>query len=506
MYKRWASLLGFLLCPLLSCTRPEPAGFLTMTIESSPTNLDPRIGTDAQAERIDELLFDSLVRRDEHFELKPFLAESWTVPDPRTYVFHLRHGVRFTNGQDLTSRDVKWTLDSMANGTIVSAKTSTYKPIDQVEAPDPYTVVLHLKGPFAALLWNLSDGAIGIVPYGSGKDFSLHPVGSGPFKLVSMQRDDSVVLSRNQDYWDGAPRIEGVRFTVVPDATTRALELRKGSADVAVNAVSPDTVMTLQNDRRLAVERQPGTNISYLAFNLRDPILKDVRVRQAIAYAVDREPLMHSLWRDTVRPANSVLPPQHWAFTSDVVTYPHDPAKASALLEAAGYPMQSDGYRLRLTMKTSTDETSRLLAAVLQQQLRPAGIRLEIASYEFATFYADVVKGAFQIYTLRWVGGNEDPDIFEFAFDSASFPPRRANRSYYSNPEVDSLIEQAKGETDMAKRRDAYVRIQQILARDLPYLDLWYVDNVLIHGPRMMDVPLDPSGNYEFLKTAELVR
>lgn len=143
-----------------------------MIIESSPINLDPRVGVDAQLQRIDELLFDSLVRRDEHFELKPSLADSWELPDAETYIFHLHHGVRFHNGQPLTSREVKWTFDSLITGKIRSAKASTFAQVSRVDTPDEYTVIFHLKGPFAPLLWNLSGGAIGIVPYGSGEDFA----------------------------------------------------------------------------------------------------------------------------------------------------------------------------------------------------------------------------------------------------------------------------------------------------------------------------------------------
>ena len=308
-----------------------------MIIESSPANLDPRVGVDAQSERIDELLFDSLVRRDEHFNLKPWLAESWEIPDPQTYVFHLHHGVRFHNGQALTARDVKWTFDSLISGKLRSAKTSTYAPVDHIDAPDDYTVVFHLKEPFAPLLWNLSDGAIGIVPYGSGEDFNRHPVGSGPFRFVSAQQDKEVVIERNPDYWATPAKIERVQFKVIPDATTRALELRKRSADVVINALTADTVVTLERDRDLSVMESPGTIYAYLAMNLRDPILKDVRVRRAIAYAINVQPIIHYLLRDQAQPAYSVLPPQHWAYDADVEKYPHDPARARQILDEAGY-------------------------------------------------------------------------------------------------------------------------------------------------------------------------
>src|SRR5271165_3843405 len=363
---------------LAGCTHKPDPDTLVMIIESSPTNLDPRVGVDAQSERIDELLFDSLVHRDEHFNLKPWLADSWDIPDPQTYIFHLHHGVRFQNRQPLTARDVKWTFDSLISGKLRSAKTSTYAPVEHIDTPDDYTVVFHLKEPFAPLLWNLSDGAIGIVPYGSGEDFNRHPVGSGPFRFVSAQQDKEVVIERSPDYWATPAKIERVQFKVIPDATTRALELRKQSADVVINGLTADTVVTLGRDRNLSVMESPGTIYAYLAMNLRDPILKDIRVRHAIAYAINEQPIIHYLLRDQAQPAYSVLPPQHWAYDADVAKYPHDPEQARKILDDAGYrPVSGNGTRFRITMKTSTEESTRLLAAVLQQQLREAGIELD---------------------------------------------------------------------------------------------------------------------------------
>jgi len=501
----FACLFVITTCIACSSRRPDP-NTLVMIIENSPSNLDPRVGTDAQSEFIDMLLFDSLLRRDQYFQLKPFVAESWEATDPVTYVFHLRRGVRFHDGRPLTSRDVKWTLDSMFNGTVRSAKTATYQYLDRIDAPDPATVIFHLKQPYAALPWNLSEGAFGIVPYGSGADFNRHPIGSGPFRFVSLQPDNEVIIERNPDYWDPAetPRISRVRFAIVPDATTRGLELRQGSADVVFNSLPLDMVAALSRDPNLAIERSPGTGYSYIAFNLRDPILKDVRVRQAIAYAIDREPLIRYLWRGEAEPASSILPPQSWAYDGNVTHYHHDPARARALLDSAGYPAGRDGIRFHLTMKTSTEESTRLLAAVLQQQLRQVGIALDIRAYEFASFYSEVTKGAFQIFSMRWFGANQDPDIFEYVFDTASFAPRRANRGYYSNPQVDSLIAQGRREVEPAQRAAIYAQIQKILANDLPYINLWYLNNIMVHRKRVRDLHLSPSGDYNFLKTVDL--
>jgi peptide/nickel transport system substrate-binding protein len=262
-------------------------------------------------------------------------------------------------------------------------------------------------------------------------------------------------------------------------------------------------VLTLQRDPSLAVESEPGTEMQYLGFNLRDPILKDVHVRQAIAYALDRAPMIEYLWRGEAQPARSVLPSQSWAYNGDVPRYDHDPGKARKLLDAAGYPA-INGVRFHITMKTSTTESTRLMVAVIQQQLREVGIALDIRSFESATFFSDVTHGAFQLYSLRWIGGNEDPDIFEYAFDSAKFPPNGANRGYYSNPRVDALIDRARREVDPSVRKPLYAEVQSILAAELPYIDLWYLDNVLVHNRRVHNLQLNPAGNYDFLRAAEL--
>src|SRR2546425_11003809 len=193
-----------LLAPLLtlsSCSNKPDPNALVMIIESSPTNLDPRVGLDAQSERIDDLIFDDLLTRDAHLNVAPGLAERWDIPDPVTYIFHLHHGVKFHDGRALTSRDVKWTFDSLLQGKIRSTKTAAYRFVDRLEARDDYTVVFHLKEPFATLLWNLSDGAMGIVPYGSGAEISRQPIGSGPFRFISAEPDKEVIIERNPDYW-----------------------------------------------------------------------------------------------------------------------------------------------------------------------------------------------------------------------------------------------------------------------------------------------------------------
>jgi peptide/nickel transport system substrate-binding protein len=495
----------------------EDAGTVVVLIESSPNNLDPRQGTDAQSERVGGLIFDALVRKDEHANLQPWLATRWEQPDARTWVIHLRDGVRFQDGRPLGAADVVWTIESLIapklpGGPLVSAKGGNFAAVERVEAKDRLTVVVHLKRPDPGLLFNLSDGLFGVVPKGAGREFGLHPVGSGPFRFVSAVQDKEVVLERNPDYWAGvsapagARAIERLRFSVVPDQITTALEMKKGSGDLESNAITLDEVRALEGAPNLRTETGPSSVVMYMNFNVQDPALQDARVRQAIACAMDRQAIVDALWLGRARLASSLLPPGHWARAEDarMAQYPHDVRRAEALLDAAGLRPGRDGVRLRLTLKTSTDETTRLLAAILQQQLRAAGIALTIRSAEFGTFYADITKGAFQIYVLRWIGSNEDPDIFRYAYGSGSFPPKGGNRGRYANPRVDALLTAAAAATDPAERRRDYVAVQQILAEELPGIPLWYPDNEVIHNRRLRGITPTVSGNYDYLRTAWL--
>jgi len=473
-------------------------------IESSPANLDPRIGTDAQSERIFALIFDGLVDHDANFNFTPALAVSWEQQNPLTMLFHLRSGVRFHDGRALTARDVKWSIDSMRNGTVISAKSTVFTSVDSVEARDPLTVVFHLKHADNFLLRDLATGSIGVVPDGSGREFWKHPVGTGPFRFVSQQIDQDVVIERNPDSWSSPPHLERIRFAIVPDTITESLELEKGSGDVAVNSLPIDSLPVLAQRPNLKVEETVGTEIQYLAFNLRDPLLADARVRQAIACAIDRGQIIQTVLRGYAHSAVSLLPESHWAWTGEVARYDYSPSRAEKLLDAAGHARGPDGVRFRLTMKTSNDQGARLLAAVLQQQLASVGIALDLRSFEFATFYSDVTRGAFQMYSLRWVGGNEQPDIFGYNFLSSNFSPKGANRAHYSNARLDAVLNDANENADMARRRKDYFEAQQILASDLPAFNLWYLNTIVVHNRRLVNVSPSPSGDYGFLKTAQL--
>jgi peptide/nickel transport system substrate-binding protein len=493
-----AGAASILICLVLSSCTPSSSvdpGVVTVALDQTPDNLDPRIGQNAASQRLGSLIFSSLVRKNEESELVPDLALRWEMPTPTTYVFHLREGVRFHDGRPLTSRDVYFTFHSILNGFVRTIKSGhPYNLITSVETPDPQTVVFNLKEPFAPFLWNLANDVIGIVPDGSPADFNRNPIGSGPFEFVRHLQDHEIVLQRNDSYFDSKAKVAMLRFKVIPEEIVIALELRKGSVDLALNALAPDMVEVLRHDDGLNVVQHAGTNYQYIAFNLSDPVFRDVRVRQAFAYGIDRDSIIKYLWRNQARAATGLLPPRNWAYTGDVKTYPYDPQLARQLLRDAGHENLSFTYRLNSDTATGVQ-----MAAIVQQQLRDIGVTMEIKGTEFATFFADVIKGNFQAYSLRWVGANNDPDMFNLVFHSKSVPPNGSNRGHYVNPHVDALVEFARREVDTEKRKAAYWEIQRIVAEEVPYISLFYVDVVCVANKRIEGIQLYPDGNFSFL-------
>jgi peptide/nickel transport system substrate-binding protein len=348
---------------------------------------------------------------------------------------------------------------------------------------------------------NLIPSAIGIVPANAGADFSRHPIGSGPFRFVQQSQDEEVVVERNPEYFRAAPQIARVRFRVVPDAVVRALELRKGSADLEMSSLSPDLIPVLARQPDLAVSDRSGTNFTYLGFNLEDSVLSHREIRQALALATDREALVRYLLDGQAKLAAGVLPPNHWAADASAAQYPYDPARAEQALDAAGFPRKQDGVRLHLTLKCSTEEQARLIGAALQEQWRRVGVQLELRPLELATLFSDVAKGNFQMTYQRWVGANTDPDFFEYAFSSKRFPPDGANRGHYRNARIDALTDQIRVEMNQGKRKALCTEVQKILAEDLPYMPLWFNDVVSVHRRSLGALDLPSTGNYNFLAT-----
>ena len=496
MIRRVAAAFG--LAAAVACAGPgRPRDVIVVATANSPTNLDPGVGLDEASQKLHALLFSSLLRIDDSLRVVPDLAVRFEARDAETYIAEIPPGVRFHDGREMTSADVVYTFRRFLDPAFVSGRKGAYRDLASVDALDRYTTAFHLRTPSVSFPINL---VMGIVPAGTGPDAARRPIGSGPYQLSEFVPDDHVTLAAFPGYYRGRPANSGLIFRAVPDETMRGLELRKGSVDLVVNDLSPDMVEGLRAEGRLAVVTSPGTDYAYVGMNLRDPVLQDRRVRLAIGYAIDQQAIVRYLRRSLAQPATGIVPPMSWAYAPDAFSFSHDPDRARALLDEAGYrePARGAGPRLRLTLKTSTDERYRLQAAVIQQNLRDVGIALDVRSLEFATLMADVIKGNVQLYTLQFVGVT-DPDMLRRAFHSSQTPPDGFNRGHYQNADVDRLIDAATSASDETSRRRDYQQAQRLIAGDAPSISLWYKTNVAVAQPDLDGVSLSPTADFTFL-------
>ncbi len=475
---------------------------LVVGITSGPSSLDPRFGLDDVAQKIQALIFDPLVTIDDRLRIGSGLATTLEHPDPTTYIAVLRRGVRFHDGRELTAADVVHTFRTVLDPSLASPKSGAYRLLASVDAMDPYRVRFTLRAPLASFPYELVP--LPIVPAGSGSEVSVHPIGTGPYRFVRYAVDDHIVLASNADYWGGAPRNDGLVLKVVPDEVMRALEVRKGTMDIVVNDVSPDLFFQLTHERSVQSTTSPGVDYQYVGINLADPVLGDRRVRRALAHAIDRQAIVKYLRRDLATPATGLLPPISWAYRADAVEVAHNPRLARALLDEAGYPdPDGDGpsVRVTLSLKVSNLEFNRLQASVIQEDLRRVGVGLDVRTYEFATLFADVIAGRFQLYTLQWTAGAlADPDILRRVFHSEQTPPVGFNRGRYRNPEVDALLEQAARVSDETERARLYGAAQRLLAEDVPYISLWHKTNFVLAQATLSGLRVSPLADFTFLR------
>jgi len=498
--------LAFALTCLSAACRSAPAerpeNYLVVGIESNPNQLDPRYATDANSVRVGNLIYNSLLRADEHGRLQAELAESWRRLDARSYEFNLRPDVRFHDGRPLTAADVKYTYESILDPNNQSPKRSLLKPLAAIEQTGIYRLQFHLSAVHAPFIEHFT---IGIVPAGSSST-DKPPPGSGPFRLAAVDAGEKVTLQANGNYWEGKPPLAGIVFKIVPDAMVRALEFKKGVIDFMQNDIEPDMLPWLKKNTGAAIGVHQGTTFQYIGVNLTHPILQTRLVRQALALAIDRDAIIRHLLKDAGSAANGLLSPTNWAYDDTVRHWPYDPAQAKKLLDEAGYPdPDGDGPlpRFRLSFKTTNIDLRRRIAEALKEQLQKVGIELEIRSYEWGTFFSDVKKGNFHLYSLAWVGVM-DPDIEYQIFHSASVPPNGDNRGRYSNPAVDRLLEQGRTTADEPERKRIYGQVQKILADDLPYVPLWWWKNVVVKKPSIQGFVPYPDGDLISLKKVSL--
>ena len=503
-------LIVLVLALSVSCSRTGSANELVMMLEKRVSTFDPRVSSDSADERMRQLIFNGLTRKNEKFDPIPDLAESFEPSaDFKSFTFKLRQGVKFHNDQKLSALDVKYTFDTMLAAGFTSAKKVEFtrevapgKPLlAGVEVIDPQTVIFRCNEPCPGLANQIVP--VGIIPEGTTDQQAKKPVGTGPFKFESFTEDQEVVLAANAQYFNGAPSIERLRVKIIPDNSTRESELRKGSVDLAINAdFDPITVEGLQKAEGLKVETIDGTNLTHLGVNLLDPILKDARIRQALAYAIDRDSIIRDVLRGQAKPANSILPVSQWAYESGATTYAYDAERAKKLLDEAGRP-EKDGQRLKLTLKTSTVSIAKKTAEAIQAQLARVAVKLEIQTLERQKLTQDMTDGNFQLYLNTSVGGNQSTDIFAFMYGSKSIPPNGQNRMRYSNPAVDKLLTEATL-ANQDRRKQIFSEVQKTLSNELPQIYLWYPATIVVHRNRVANLKIEPSGDWQIVRNVKL--
>lgn len=484
-----ARLLTGLICllALFGCARPADDS-IRFGIASAPLNLDPRFATDATSTRINRLLYAALVDFDDRARPIPALAD-WQPLAPDHYRFTLRPTARdFHHGRRLIAADVKATYDSVLDPATASPHRVMLALIDHIETQGTEVIDFYLRRPDPLFPAYLTIGILPAERLAAASQVHRRPVGSGPFQFVDWPEEGRLILQRRDD----GQRFEFVR---VADPAVRTLKLLRGEVDILQNDLSPELQTYLEKQEGIRVQRAHGSNYTYLGLNMEDPALSRLEVRQALAHAIDRQAILEHVFKGAGRRAEALLPPEHWAGVTGLQPYAHDPAEARRLLASAGFDR---AHPLRLVYKTSSDPFRLRLATILQSQLAEAGIEVELRSYDWSTFYGDIKAGNFQLYSLAWVG-IKTPDIFRYAYHSASLPPAGANRGRYRNATLDRLIETGETAHTLAHQAEYYQAIQQWLHDDLPVIPLWFEDQVAATGVAVQGYTPAADGNYDAL-------
>ena len=495
---------------VFSACRRTNSEYVTVALSEPFTSFDTLTTekNDAAAERVRSLMFNSLVKKAENFDYIGELAsEIRTSEDGKVVTFILRDGVIFHNGKPFTSADVKYTFDelfrSKGNKSFAFFDTVDKQQVPHIisiETPDPKTVVFSIQRPALRnqLLSNLV--AIPIISEGTSAQQKTNPIGTGPFKFVGFdQSQNTVELAGFPEYWDTPTKVQKLKIRTVTDASALQAELQTGGVDLAPvpSNLPPDSLKALAGMPNLKVEQFDGSNIQYVGLNTQSPPLEKVRVRQAIGYAIDREKIIRELLSGQAKIAFSILPATSWAYTPGT-QYNYDPAKAKQLLQEAGYKNEPIKFKF-----ASGNAAYNSFVQAIQSSLLDVGLNVEVEPLDSTTLRDQLARGQFQLNTGVWIGGNQDPIFLKDLFTTGRIPGEGVaccNRSRYSNPAVDKLLEEAINEVDREKAKLLYMKAWETISSELPLLPLWYPANMIISNKRIGNVKIGPSGDWSFIK------
>lgn len=483
------------------------AAEVTLALEAAPRSVDPRYAVDANSQYIENLVHCSLINFDKDGKTVPGLASAWKWKSPLALEVSLKPGVTFSDGTAVTPADVQATYMFFKKEDLKnpSPRKGAFTNVKNVTTGKD-NVTFELNEADSTFVLNL---VVGILPasYGSKEMLTESDkiVGCGPFVYESMNANE-LKMSANPKYSLGAPpKASGVTIKFVKDETTRYAKLQAGEIDIVQNSISRDKINDIAaKSPSLQVYRRPGLNTTYLGFNMKDKIVSNVKVRQAIDMAIDREKIIKYVLSGLAVPANTMLPPTDAFYNNALAKPAYDPEKAKTLLDEAGFK-DPDGKgkkaRFALSYKTTTDLTRVAIAKAVAADLKKIGIDVTVESLEWGRFKSDVEAGKVQMWSLAWVGF-KDPDIFRFAFATESFPPNGGNRGWFSHPELDKLLDEGRTETDLAKRQAIYNKVQELVAQQLPYVFLWHEEIFAVVSKKVEGFEVYADGRYASLATA----
>jgi peptide/nickel transport system substrate-binding protein len=474
-----------------------------------PSILIPMLAGDSASHSVAGLLFNGLVKYDTDLSVKGDLAESWDIsPDGLIITFHLRKGVKWADRVEFTADDVMFGYQTIINEKTPTPYKEDYLQVKKAEALDKYTFRVTYEKPFAPAL--TTWGNLVVLPKHllEGKDitkvaFGREPVGMGPYKLNKWVSGQEVMLDSSRDYFEGKPYIDRYVYKIIPDPATMFLELQAGGVDMM--GLTP-IQYTKQTDTNFFKEnfqkfRYPVPSYTYMGFNLKHPWFEDKRVRQAIAYAIDKNEIVDVVLFGLGSPATGPYVPNTWYYNPDVKNYEFDPTQAKELLKEAGWEdtdgdgiVDKEGQPFEFTILTNMGNSLRNnTATIIQWQLAKIGIQVKIRLLEWSTFINEFIdKRRFQAVILGWSLGFE-PDQYDI-WHSSKTKEKEFNFVSYNNPEVDALLETGRRTFNMEERKKAYYRIQEILADELPYIFLYVPDATPIVHARFKGIKPTPIG------------
>lgn len=453
------------------------AATLTVGQDGEAVSLDPPRGNDIRSLQVIEQIYDTLVVQGEDLELQPALAESWEQLDDRTWEFRLRSGVVFHNGEPFTAADVKFTYDRILDPDTGSPVAFLLGPVKEVEVVDDLTVRIRTEVPFAPIVRHLAHPAMSILNEKAvreaGDNYGTRvAVGTGPFRFVEWVRGSHIVLERNPDWWGGDVLSEKIVFRIIPDDTVRAIELETGGVDIAFN-LDPIDRMRLEGDPNVNISVVETASTTYIGFNVQKPPFDDVRVRRAIAHAIDVDPLVDVIYEGMAVRARAPLAPKVFGAQQELEPYEYNPERARQLLAEAGYP---NGFSA--TIWTDQAPLRVQSAEVVQENLRAVGITARIQVLEWGAYLSETAAGKHDMFILGWSTVTADADYGLFPQFHSSQRGAAGNRSFYANPRVDELLELGRASSDPEVRLAAYREVQEIIWDEVPVLFLMHLLDV----------------------------